>query len=355
MKIAIVATHYYPIISGVSTVVELTADYLKKQGNEVSVFSKRIKSLSQKEERNGLKIYRYGYLTKYLFSLELLSFLRKGNFDLIHSHEYAYFHPLASLVVSKFKKIPHFHTPHFHFVGNKLNRFFAELQGRLIFNNSYLIALTEQENKILRSFGAKKVKTIPNPIDTSFFTPGNIKKEDLILYVGRFADWKLGNFPEVAERIIKKEGNVKIAFIGFATNEKIDVLKKRFPDRVIVRKDVPQEELLNWYQRAKILVLPSKYEAFGMVAAEALSVETPVIASRVGGTEEVIQDNKTGLLFDYKNPDELEKKIISLLNNEQLRKEMGKRGRRFVVENFDINIVGQKISEYYKKIISQPL
>ncbi len=351
MKIGIITTHYYPIISGVSTVVELTADCLKKEGNEVYICSKKSKNSPKVEEKKGIKIYRYRYLTKYLFSCDLLKFLRKNNFDLIHSHEYAYFHSMASLIKSKLSKIPHFHTPHFHFVRNKIKKIFAGFQARLIFKNSYLVALTEQEGEILKKFGALKVKIIPNPIDTSFFKPGDFKKENLLLYVGRFTDWKIGNFPEIAKGILKKDGEIKIAFIGFDTNPRIDFLKKIFPERVIIRRNLSRDELLKWYQKAKVLVLPSKYEAFGMVCVEALSTETPIVASRVGGLEEIIQDGKTGFLFDYGNQKELEEKILFLLNNEKMGEEMGKNGRQFVVKNFDINIVGQKLLEYYKEIL----
>jgi len=351
MKIAVLATHYYPIISGVSTAVRLITDYLRKKGHEIHIFTRRVKDLPKTEEKKGIKIYRYKYSTRYFFSFELINLLKRKRFDLIHSHEYAYFHSLAALIKAKFNKIPHFHTPHFHFVRNKLNKFFAELQGKLIFSNSYLISLTNQENKILRSFGAKKVKTIPNPIDTSFFKPGNTRKEDLILYVGRFADWKLGIFPEVAKKILKKY-SIKIAFIGFGNHPKIEALQREFPEKLIVKKEVPPKELVQWYQKAKILVLPSEYEAFGMVAAEALSTETPVIASRVGGIEEVVQDNETGLLFNHQNPKELEEKILLLLKNKQMREEMGKKGREFVIKNFDINVIGQKILNYYKESLS---
>ena len=77
------------------------------------------------------------------------------------------------------------------------------------------------------------------------------------------------------------------------------------------------------------MVLPSEYEAFGIVLLEAAAAETPVIGTRVGGIPEAMSDGENGFLVDYKNPNMLADRLSNFLADENLCKQMGEKGREF--------------------------
>ena len=98
---------------------------------------------------------------------------------------------------------------------------------------------------------------------------------------------------------------------------------------------------------AEVMVLPSEYEAFGIVLLEAAAAETPVIGTRVGGIPEAMSDGENGFLVDYKNPNMLAERLSELLADENLCKRMGENGREFSSDFSWSSIVNQIESEYF--------
>ena len=95
-------------------------------------------------------------------------------------------------------------------------------------------------------------------------------------------------------------------------------------------------------------MLPSEYEAFGIVLLEAAAAGTPVVATRVGGIPEAMAEEKNGLLVEYNDPESLSNSIFTIMNDEQLSIEMGIFGRDFS-KNFSwTSIVNQLESEYFE-------
>ena len=91
-------------------------------------------------------------------------------------------------------------------------------------------------------------------------------------------------------------------------------------------------------------------ESFGRVAVEAQSMEKPIIASNIGGSNETIVNNKTGFLFESGNPESLSKKIIEVLNlDETTLKSMGIEGRKNAIKKFNVEkMCFSTYSEYIK-------
>jgi len=87
------------------------------------------------------------------------------------------------------------------------------------------------------------------------------------------------------------------------------------------KSDIPEQ-----LARLDMLVIPSLYESFGQIAAEALAQKVPVIASRVGGLQEVIQDGKTGLLVEPGAPSAIAEKIIALLEDREYANQLAEAG-----------------------------
>jgi len=94
-------------------------------------------------------------------------------------------------------------------------------------------------------------------------------------------------------------------------------------------------------------------EAFGRVAVEAQSMEKPIIASNIGGSNETIIDNQTGLLFDSGKPESLSKKIIEALNlDETTLKSMGAEGRKNIIKKFNVEKMCFSTYSEYKKLLN---
>ena len=94
-------------------------------------------------------------------------------------------------------------------------------------------------------------------------------------------------------------------------------------------------------------------EAFGRVAIEAQSMEKPIIASDIGGSNETIVNNETGFLFKSGNPESLSKKIVEILNLDQSRlKSIGMEGRKNIIKKFNVEKMCFSTYSEYKKLLN---
>ena len=108
------------------------------------------------------------------------------------------------------------------------------------------------------------------------------------------------------------------------------------------------------YKISDIIVSASiEPETFGRVSVEAQSMEKPIIASNIGGSNETIVNDKTGFLFEAGKPEELSKKIIHALNlDESTLKFIGIEGRKNVIKKFNIEKMCFSTYSEYKKLIN---
>ena len=101
---------------------------------------------------------------------------------------------------------------------------------------------------------------------------------------------------------------------------------------------------------AEMLVLPSEYEAFGIVLLEAAAAETAVIGTNVGGIPEAMSPGKNGLIVEYNDVDNLSKSIASLLEDSKMSEEMGIAGRLWA-KNFSWDTILNELDNEYRSII----
>jgi len=205
-----------------------------------------------------------------------------------------------------------------------------------------------------------KVRVLPNGIDTNIFYPQGEKEENLILFVGRVCrekgidtltraltylktptnliiigpkDWNPRHFSEILELIRKEneKGKHKVVYLGAKT----------------------REEIIKYYQKASMLVLPSQREGFPMVILEALACETPIIATNVNGIPEILQNNECGLIIPPNNPQKLGEAIQFLLDNKETRIKFGRKGRETVKKRFSMDAVVEKLCKIYDETFSK--
>ena len=171
--------------------------------------------------------------------------------------------------------------------------------------------------------------------------------EKFVLFAGRLATNKgLTNLIDAMS--LSKSPDIDLVLMGadMGLGEKLD--------KVAVSKNVTMHRLghvdddvyRSALSAAEILVLPSEYEAFGIVLLEAAAAATPVIGTRVGGIPEAMSDGKNGFLVDYNDQVMLANKISSLIEDEKLCQELGNHGRMFSKQFSWSSLVDQLESEY---------
>lgn len=201
-------------------------------------------------------------------------------------------------------------------------------------------------------------------IDTKRFNPGKFNKKELrnylglsegsfiCLYVGRLSvDKGIELFIEAGKSLLSSDVNVQFVIVG--PEEDFDI--KAYTDNLEekVRKNILyvgySKEVEVFYAAADAFIFPSRREGFGMAVLEASAMELPVVLSQAPGLADAFMDGITGFACEahfqaYAN------KIQLLLQNENLVKEMGRHGRKFVMENFESNAI---CSAYVKHIVDK--
>jgi glycosyltransferase involved in cell wall biosynthesis len=130
----------------------------------------------------------------------------------------------------------------------------------------------------------------------------------------------------------------------------------RWAGRVSVVEDVPEGELASYYAAATLVVAPTiGARACGSLAsAEAMAAGKPVVASRVGGIPEYVDEGTTGLLVPPADPAALCGAILTLLDDPARLAEFGRRGRERVVERFDGERTNAAIEALFREVARLP-
>jgi D-inositol-3-phosphate glycosyltransferase len=113
-----------------------------------------------------------------------------------------------------------------------------------------------------------------------------------------------------------------------------------------------QDTLPYYYSAAEVVVMPSHYESFGMVALEAMACGTPVIASQVGGLAFLVQDGMTGYTVPADDDFALCEKLTAILGDDSLRRQMGRNAAEYA-QKYKWEKIAPQIVEVYTDLIQQ--
>ncbi len=321
--------------------------------------------------------YSLGGDMHYIFMPSMIKAILKEKTDLIHTHSYGYFQSTSGVFAKKLKDLPMVITPHYHppwsmWGGSKrkqLRKFYDGILGKTtFFALDAIICHTENEKKLISMFSVpeEKIRIIPAGVDFSRFESlpspqlfrDHFKVNDrIVLYTGRLASNKgLFHLMDAAPKVLSQFKDTTFVLVGEDEGERKRLeertVKLGIKDNVLFTGHIKDEKrFLSAYSACDVFVLPSEYEAFGLVLLEAMACKKPCVATRVGGVPEVIQDGKTGLLVEYGDAKELANAINDLLGDEKKRKEMGNHGRKRVKENFTWPIVVDKLERVYEEVM----
>jgi glycosyltransferase involved in cell wall biosynthesis len=191
---------------------------------------------------------------------------------------------------------------------------------------------------------------------------GLTREKKIILMPGRLTEWKGQKiFIEALNLINKELGYQSFYAVILGSDQGRDIYTKKL-------KRLAEQHRLNGqlkfiehiknmplaYKISDLVVSASiEPEAFGRTAVEAQSMQKPIIASDIGGSNETIVDNKTGFLFNSGNVESLCKKIIEVLNlDESKLKSMGNEGRKNIIKKFNVEKMCFSTYSEYKKLLN---
>jgi glycosyltransferase involved in cell wall biosynthesis len=178
-----------------------------------------------------------------------------------------------------------------------------------------------------------------------------------ILFVGRLVERKGVRFLIEAFDILSRKTDVKLFIVGEGP-EKGRLLKQaqvlNLENRIVFTGGIPEGELTRRYQNCSVLVLPAvtdskgDTEGLGVVLIEALTYKRPVVASRVGGIVDIVEDGKTGLLVPEKDALALSQALERLLTNKKLSQQLAAEGYNFVRNKFSWDKIISQLLQVYQ-------
>ena len=300
------------------------------------------------------------------------------NIDIVHARSRA---PAWSCLISCFftrrKFVTTFHgTYNFN---NKIKKFYNSVMVRsdLIIAGSNFIFSHIKDNYTKYLNAKKKLLVIFRGINVDYFDPTTkldsdekklLKKwqiekdKKIILLPGRLTGWKGQEvFIEAINLVNIELGYEAFYAVILGSDQGRDLYKKkliRITEQHRLNNQVKFIDHCNdmalAYKVSDIVISASiEPEAFGRVAVEAQSMEKPIIASDIGGSNETIIDEKTGFLFESNNAKSLSKKILKVLSmDETLLQSIGKEGRKNIIQKFNVEKMCFSTYSEYKRILN---
>jgi len=298
---------------------------------------------------------KYGgkyYALKILFLLE--PFL-KNKYDVIHCQ----FGPVGNKLIflkdilPRIKFLTTFHGYDIRLGLEKGNGIYKDLFRKV----DYIVSICNYNTHRLLQLGCLSNKIIyhPNGINiNSFRSSKGLQNRGyfVITTVARLVKEKNILFALEVISSLKKENSYKFKYYlignGYLKDEVERRIKKlNLEESVILFGALSNDEIKEKLNETDIFFLPSKQEAFPTVLLEAQAMGVPVVAANIGGVSETLQDGVTGYLLSSYALQEAKSKIDNLLQDEVLKIKMGKSGRRFIEDNFDIRKLSKRLVDIY--------
>lgn len=373
---------YHPIY-GVEIGNFEIAKRLAKRGHELFIFTTSISREDSVDVYDNIHIYRYGTSFKIGQCPISLSLLWKPIFldidlDILHLRLGNLPAPLTGYLYSIVKKkniITSYHGDYDGSLGGIFRKTCVFLYNRLICDlilskSQIIIALSEYhatESIFLRKY-LKKMVYIPNGLNIEKFDLSYTKSEcreklrlpkdkKIILFVGSFSQIKAPDILIKAMKIILDkipDAYLVIAGEGPMMKELIELAKKLTIESSILFPGYIYEEKYKYYKSADLFVLTSRHESFGNVLLEASASGLPIVASDIKSIRVIVHDTYNGLFAQIGDEIDFARKIVYLLENDDVRQEMGENARK-ISQSFSWDASTLDLEEIFIKIYNDKI
>lgn len=380
MNVVILPTAYPNIYNDHSSIfVQDQAEALIKNGVNVSVvgaipisfkyiFKKkflRFGTFKYKKSGVEIKLVLFPSIPKLKFFNEMIrtqinnhllnQHYKNNSIDVVHVHNSTA--GRAALWLKKKFNIPYIITEHSStYARNLVSKKEIEDYASIYKNANDRVAVSKEFCKILKDTFHLEFNYLPNVVNTEYFLPkeesshkdfqfiniANLNKnKNQILLINAFA------------KVFSENKNVGLSILGCgpehkSLQSKIDALN--IQEQIKLFGFAPRKQVLEELQKSDAFVLSSKYETFGVVAIEAMSCGLPVIATKCGGPESVIENDDLGILVKNDDLEELSNAMKKIYEN--INKYCSDSIRGYVVENFSEKVISEKLINTYKEVIN---
>jgi glycosyltransferase involved in cell wall biosynthesis len=290
--------------------------------------------------------------------------LEGASFDLIHCHDWVTI--LAGVRCRWRHRVPlvfHIHLPNRAPLAAAIENLGLACADLITVNSESMRAEVRARTRAL-GLGTKQIRVINNGVDLNIFRPrDNWPADDgYILFVGRLVTQKgveylirafyyvLQKFPDIRLKVVG-DGDLGTRLRRLCTNlmisaEHVEIIRPR--------QWMSRPQVAELFQGARLVVVPSIYEPFGMTAIEALACQRPVIASRTGGLMDIITPNVNGFLAEPRDELDLAQWIMALLSDAALRNSLGEEGRRLLSPEYTWPRIARRVVELYGNLQVPP-
>lgn len=351
--ILIFSAFYTPFLGGAEMFVREITKRLKDKYQFIIITSRIQRTLPREEEREGIKVYRVGFgfkIDKYFYPVlaPFKSYFVKHDLVQAVLESYA---GLALLVYRIFQKkpallslqsqkdsIPKFLFKRIHLVPDKVHAISNVLAQRA------------------KEFGAKNIEVIPNGVDPEKFKNLNtfLKEKHRIISVAHLKkvkgiEYLIRAMPEISETF----PDAKLVLVGEGPEREKLRLKSqelKISDRVEFKGTLSSARIPEELMKSEVFVLPSISEGMGIALVEARAAEIPVVATRVGGILDVIEDQKTGILVEPKDSQAIAKAVIKIFSEPVFAQNLIKEAR-LNLEEYDWQNIAEKINKIYQELL----
>jgi D-inositol-3-phosphate glycosyltransferase len=391
-RVAMLSLHTSPLAplgktsdaGGMNVYVRELARELGKRGLIVDIFTRwtdpttpRILSLGEHARIVHIKAGPIAKLHKNDLFQHIPEFVRRvqqfaqhegHSYNVIHSHYWL--SGVAGITLAEAWDIPHitmFHTlarlkqqARPEEVESPLR---VEYEGRIIASvDRIAVATPHERDQIARIYGIcpQKMIVVPCGVDLNHFKPLDRKQaraslglngKPTLLFVGRPDPLKGGDLLIRTARLLRQPATVVMVGGNLDGDPELERLQAQAhaegaEEDIHFIGAVPQEELPTYYNAADVMVVPSHYESFGLVAVEALACGTPVVASKVGGLQYIVQDNENGYLIPWRCAGLFAEKIDAVLSDSALLEQFRSAARPSVTR-YSWRAVAAQIRQVY--------
>jgi glycogen(starch) synthase len=361
MKVAQVSLRF-DAPGGVETTVGELSRHLARAGESVTVYASDLYDEGRWERRSdfaprvdGVPVRRFPVYKRLIPGLTmplmvgLVDALERDAPDVIHAHSHRYGHVLEAAMVARSRGIPLVVSTHYHPADRKeplTKRGLLRLQDHLFGWTAYrvaraLVVETELEARLLGTFApGDRIHVIPPGIDLEEWgddseAPPEGLPDRYLLYAGRVAPNK--GLPVLLRAFAGLPAATRppIVLMGRDWGQR-SALEALAHELGIAREVVwtghvaPEAQYRAVFRRAAAFVLPSEWEAFGLVLLEAMAAGAPIVATKVGGVPEVLDGGKAGRLVPYGDVRALSEAMHQVLSDRALSEHLASAGRERV-------------------------